>query len=160
MFERNLLSYSSAAELIRQGHWTLLTGTYETAKRAPADHAQEQSRRYCQGGFLTKSLKNAYFSVQKVYEEDLVAWTANPKVFAFCGAMRFKDELQKSVKIWHVDGIVKLANKACKIQEMKSDKIRTALLGKGKASTPFPLGGRILARKTKEMERILESNLR
>jgi hypothetical protein len=54
-----------------------------------------------------------------------------------------------------VEAAVKRANEAAKKRAKQKDLVEQAVLGKRKASQPFPLGEAVLAKKTREMEKVI-----
>ena len=104
---------------------------------------------------VINGLKERFFDVDPGDEDVPSAWVRNQKARDYRNEMRAKADLKKQAQDKLVQKMAQQANEAAQKRQTQSDLVSKAILGKRKASQPFPLGEAILEKKRKEMEKVV-----
>ena len=151
--ERNIVAHSGIPEIIERGEWTQLARQLYLDKKelpliVPMDDEEEAKKMWS----VIDCLVAKYLKIHFGDEDSPAAWTATPQAFSLRDDLRSKEVSKKQAKSRHIEKIVKITNRAYRQQEKFEVQLEAAIIGKRKASTPFPLGEEVLAKKWKEME--------
>lgn len=152
--ERNELAHSSVTELLQTGRW------YELAKALYQDRKdlrlmippelEDDIEKMCG---LIDSIRTKYFIVEIGDEEYPETWRANEEASKFRAALRSKEEEKDKKKAELVEAAVKKANEMAKKRNQTTELVGAAITGKRKASQPLPSA--LMAKKQKEMEKVV-----
>jgi hypothetical protein len=154
--ERNTLVHSSVAELIQAGHWSKLARLlYHDAKDLPLMIPPGEEDGIENMPALIENLRTKYFIIDVGDEEDPETWRANAEATQCRTALRLKTTEKDRKKAEVVEAATKRAMEAANKREQENRLIEKATAGKRKVSQPFPLGEAILAKKIKEMEKVV-----
>lgn len=155
--ERNLLVHSTVTELIQVGHWSQLAELLYNDEKdlclVISPGMQEDIEKL---SAVIRSLQNKFFIVEEGDENDPLTWRANDCGRDFRNELRAKNQAKDDrIKAELVTSMVKSANEATLQREKQVKYAGQAILGKRKASQPFPLGEAMLEEKTREMENVV-----
>ena len=154
--ERNLLVHSAVSELIQIGRWTGLAEIlYNDAKDLAVTIPPSMKEDIANLSATISSLRQKFFLIDSGDEDSPWAWRATPDAVKYRNELRTKAESKAQAKAKLVEETVKRANQAVKLMEKQAELSKQAIQNKRKASQPFPLGEEILAKKIKEMEKVV-----
>ena len=154
--ERNLLVHFSVTELIQLGRWSKLADLlYHDAKDLALVIPPQMEDDIDKMSGIISSIKDKFFTVEEGDEDFPEAWRANEDANKYRKDLRAKTEAKDKTKADLVEAAVKRASEAAKKREKQAALVEKAMLGKRKASQEFPLGEAILAKKTREMEKVI-----
>ena len=148
--ERNEMANSSVLELFQVGHWTeLALILYHDRKDLPLVVPPEMNNDIERMTEFIDDLRDKYYIVEGGDEDDPHAWMPNEEAVRFRAAVRLKGEEKERKKAELIEMAMKKARGESKANEL----LDTAITGKRKASRP--LDRDLLAKKEKEMEKVV-----
>jgi hypothetical protein len=154
--EWNSLVHSGVTQLMQAGHWSqLATNLYHDAKDLPMVIPSGMEEDIENMSAVISSLRTRYFFIDEGDEDDPDTWIANEEAIRYRHALRAETDAKNQKKAEIVEEMVKRAGKAAEKRAKQAELVGNAILGKRQASQPFPLGEEILAKKTKEMEKVV-----
>lgn len=152
--ERNALVHSSVRRLIQAGEWPpLAIILYNDAKDLPIVTPPGMMEDIEYMSAVIRSLRERYFVFD--YPNDAnypITWSRSKEALQYRGVLRVKPDT-KDNKI--SEKIGKQAAKAARKRARQEELLKDALQGKRMAKQPFRLGDKMLAKKTKEMEKVV-----
>lgn len=154
--ERNLLAHSTIAELLSTGRWSQLANALyhdvnDLNKMIPPGMEGDIENMTIVIGTIRKK----YFVIDEGDEDDPDTWRANDEAARHRVELRKKSAAKDEKKAELVEIMTKKANEAAQLREERKGLLEKAILVKRKASNPFPLGEKLLAKKTKQMEKVV-----
>ncbi|KAI9861433.1 MAG: hypothetical protein M1813_005330 [Trichoglossum hirsutum] len=143
--ERNTLVHSGVTQLMQAGHWSqLATNLYHDAKDLLMVIPPRMEEDIENMSAVISSLRARYFIIDEGDEDDPDTWRANEEAARYRHALRAETDAKNKKEAEIVEEMGKQA-----------ELVKNAILGKRKASQTFPLGEEMLAKKSKEMEKVV-----
>ncbi|KAI9782240.1 MAG: hypothetical protein M1839_005354 [Geoglossum umbratile] len=154
--ERNTLVHSGVTQLMQAGHWSqLATNLYHDAKDLLMVIPPGMEEDIENMSAVISSLRARYFIIDEGDEDDPDTWRANEEAVRYRHALRAETDAKNKKKAEIVEEMVQRAGKAAEKRAKQAELVENAILGKRKASQTFPLGEEMLAKKSKEMEKVV-----
>jgi hypothetical protein len=156
--ERNTLAHCGVTQLMQAGHWSqLAVNLYHDAKDLLMVIPPGMEEDIENISAVISSLRARYFIIDEGDEDDPDTWRANEEAARYRHALRAETDAKNKKKAEIVEEMVVRAGKAAEKRVKQAELVGNAILGKKKASQTFPLGDEVLAKKSKEMEKIVGS---
>ncbi|KAI9761815.1 MAG: hypothetical protein M1840_001695, partial [Geoglossum simile] len=154
--KRNSLVHSGVTQLMQAGHWSqLATNLYHDAKDLPMVIPPGMEEDIEDMSATISSLRTRYFFIDEGDEDDPDTWVANEEAIRYRHALRAETDAKNKQKAEIVEEMVQRAGKAAEKRAKQAELVENAIIGKRKASQTFPLGEEMLAKKSKEMEKVV-----